>query len=510
MAEIESYPQSVKRMQPKMDLDDLKRYIGFCETDEAVLSAFWPCVEPELEPLCRDFYARAMAHPTTARVLHDPAQVERLMGTLKVWLKEMINGPWDDKYAVRRRKIGEVHVRVGLSHDAMFVAMGAMRDGLIRIAFQCALDSERAVRAIARISEIDLSLMTATYNEIRNQIAIRDFQLLLVEHIPSIVILADRQLQVVAATPAAEYRFGFTTQPLTRVEDVIPPNLWNAAGLETRLRRCLESGHAITLPRVDFELDRQPKHFAATLVPIDQRSGFVLLYFDDHTAAVENEALLQRQESLAQLGALSATIAHELRNPLAGISGALQVIASSLESDHRYHSIIGKVIDEIKSLNRLVTDLLAFARPREALLRHEVDLGEIVERVIEFARAEHPRIAFSIRGASTATADPDMVSQIIKNLVINACDALSERASARVELTLADDHIEVCDNGPGVPEEIQDRLFQPFYTTKLKGTGLGLAVSQRMALLMNMALVLDEAHQSGGACFRLQFDAPAA
>lgn len=497
-------PQSSWK-QSRMDLDELKQYVGFNEEDEQILSEFWPCVEPELEQLCRDFYARAMAHPTTARVLSDPAQVERLMKTLKVWLHEMINGPWDDTYAIRRRRIGEVHVHVGLPHDAMFVAMAAMRDGLIRIAFQCTCDSERTVRAVSRITELDLGLMTATYNELRSQIAIRDLQSLLVEHIPAIVILVDAESRVVAATPAAEFRFGFESHPDVLLHEVIPEALWDAAGLSDRLHRCLTTGRAITLPRVDFQLDRQARHFATTLVPIQHRGRFVLVYFDDHTAAVENEALLQRQESLAQLGALSATIAHELRNPLAGISGALQVISSSLESDHRYHSIIGKVIDEIKSLNRLVTDLLAFARPREAHLRQEVDLRQIVERIVDLSRTEHTHVSFHVTGAATATADPDMVRQIVQNLVVNACDALADRPGARIELRLTPSYIEVCDNGPGVPDEIKDRLFQPFYTTKLKGTGLGLATSHRMALLMNMTLSLQENNTHAGACFRLRF-----
>lgn len=486
-----------------MDLNELRKYVGFTDDDGATLAEFWPCVEPELEVLCRDFYARAMAHPTTARVLHDPEQVERLMKTLKVWLHEMINGPWDERYAIRRRRIGEVHVHVGLPHDAMFVAMGAMRDGLIRIAFDCAVDSERAVRAISRISEIDLSLMTATYNEVRHQIAIRDLQSLLVEHIPAIVILVDSDFRVVASTPAAEFRFGFESHPDVALSDVIPGALWDAAGLGDRLHRCLTTGRAITLPRVDFVLDRQARHFATTLVPIQHRGDFVLVYFDDHTAAVENEALLQRQESLAQLGALSATIAHELRNPLAGISGALQVISSSLESDHRYHSIIGKVIDEIKSLNRLVSDLLAFARPREAHFRHEVDLTQIVERIVDLSRTEYKHVEFHLTGSAVATVDPDMVRQIIQNLVVNACDAMADRPDARIDINLSAAFIEVCDNGPGVPDEIKDRLFQPFYTTKLKGTGLGLATSQRMALLMNMRLSLHEDSTHAGACFRL-------
>jgi signal transduction histidine kinase/truncated hemoglobin YjbI len=484
-----------------MELTELMAYVGFTDNDERCLKQLWPSVEPDVDALCTDFYARAMAHPTTAAVLHDPAQVQRLMATLRVWLFEMINGPWDQDYAQRRRRIGEVHVRVGLSHDAMFAAMAAMRDGLLRLALDCDdVDVRCSVRAISRITEIDLALMTRTYNEVRNQQAVRDVQSLLVEHMPAMVILVDEAGRVFASTPAAEHRFGFSGQSSPLLNEVLPTAVWDAIGLTERLRRCFESGRAITLPRVDVHSNETTLHFAVTIVPINHGRPMALLHMDDHTAAVTNESLLRRQESLAQLGALSATIAHELRNPLAGISGALQVIASSLESDHRYHAIIGKVIQQIKSLNRLVSDLLAFARPREAQLLPAVDLREIVDGVVALAQSDHPAVVFTVDGSRAAQADPDMFRQILQNLVLNACEAAGSNGGVSIELS--HETVTVRDNGPGIPHEMRDRMFQPFFTTKLKGTGLGLATSHRMAALMGMRLTLDP-DRGEGATFRI-------
>jgi two-component system sensor histidine kinase PilS (NtrC family) len=176
------------------------------------------------------------------------------------------------------------------------------------------------------------------------------------------------------------------------------------------------------------------------------------------------------------------------------------VIASSLESDHRYHAIIGKVIQQIKSLNRLVSDLLAFARPREAQLLPAVDLREIVDGVVALAQSDHPAVVFTVDGSRAAQADPDMFRQILQNLVLNACEAAGSNGGVSIELS--HETVTVRDNGPGIPHEMRDRMFQPFFTTKLKGTGLGLATSHRMAALMGMRLTLDP-DRGEGATFRI-------
>jgi signal transduction histidine kinase len=233
----------------------------------------------------------------------------------------------------------------------------------------------------------------------------------------------------------------------------------------------------------------------------------VLLHLEDHTAAVENEALLQRQESLAHLGTLSATIAHELRNPLAGISGALQVMSNAMAPEDRFAPIVGKVLDQTRSLNRLVSDLLAFARPRNPSITDALDLGPVVEQAMESARSDYPDCELVVQGRACASADADMVRQILLNLILNACQAMD--GAGRVTVELRDEGIVVADNGPGIPEALVASIFEPFVTTKVRGTGLGLAISQKLARLMGMQLDLlspgGESSRGGGAEFRLAF-----
>ncbi len=486
----------------RMLLNEFKNYVQFDAQDQDALRALWPSVEPMLDDICDDFYARAMAEATTVVVLHDPAQVARLMRTLRVWLKELLNGPWDEAYAARRRRIGEVHVQVGVRHDAMFTAMSTIRDWLFRAAV-AADDPGTAVRAVSRVTNMDLALMTSTYHEVRGMQAMRDVQALLVAHMPAMVMLVSDEGRVLASTPSVAFRFGHLSVDGRLLSQVLPDSLVQAMDLNERLARAFSSGLGVTLPRLDIELDGLTSHLAVTIVPIRRDSNVALVHIDDHTIAVRNEALLRRQESLATLGSLSATIAHELRNPLAGISGALQVIASGMEADNRYRPIISKVLDQIRSLNRLVSDLLSFARPREAVLQRDVALHSIAQDVTSLIAVDHPGVTFDVRGEGKAVADPDMLRQILHNLVNNACDAMENQGRVRVLIDGAGLLVE--DSGPGIDDATLERLFQPFFTTKLKGTGLGLATSARLADLMNASLRYLPGPSWGGAGFRLDF-----
>jgi signal transduction histidine kinase len=486
-----------------MNLEDFKAYVRFGDDDAACLRSLWPFVEPHLDAICDDFYSRAMAESSTVELLQDPVQVERLMRTLKVWIHELLSGPWDEAYAVRRRRIGEVHVLVGVRHNAMFTAMSVMREWLTRAAFESP-DPACCVQALSKVTNLDLALMTSTYHEVRSSQAMRDVQALIVAHMPAMVILIAEDGTALAATPSVAFRFGHNVVEGRPVSEILPPQLLAAIGLNERLQRAFFSGLGVTLPRLDLEIDGSVSHFAVTLVPVRRDVPVALLHIDDHTIAVRNESLLRRQESLATLGSLSATIAHELRNPLAGISGALQVIASGMESDNRFAPVIDKVLAQIRSLNRLVSDLLAFARPREASISQGVDLRSLAEDVVNLATVDFPDVHFTVDGQSRVAADADMVRQILHNLVNNACEALERKGS--VLITVTDDGLRLEDSGPGITAEVQARLFQPFFTTKLKGTGLGLATSARLAELMNARLRLTEAKQLGGAAFQLAFE----
>ncbi len=483
----------MSRMQTT--LDEMKDWTHFTDADADALRDAFPVIEPHLPRIIDRYYEEIQRHPGASAVLDGPAQVERLKGTLRQWLSEVFQGPHDAAYADRRRAIGWRHVQVGLPDRYMFTAMHTIQCEVLRV-FRADLDDPwRASEALQRVLTMDLALMTGTYVEARELKQLDTLHALLIEHLRTVVLLVGEDGVVRSATRAtAQLLMGHDGQGRPWTE-ALPTGLCEAADLPRHVERALSRHREVTLPRVDVE-DRS---FRIHIVPLEHELAAFLLQVEELTDAVEMEARLRRSESLAQLGALSAAVAHELRNPLAGISGALQVITRTMEQGSLHHQILGKVDGEVRRLNTLVTDLLSFARPGQAKMQ-KLALKPLVDEIIGMLGPEHPAVTFEVVGEGDAQADPHLVRQILHNLVRNAVDAVEERGVVRV--TLEDGHVWVADDGPGVPNDAVARIFEPFVTTKTRGTGLGLAISMRSAQAMEGDLRLEDGPLAG-ACFHL-------
>jgi PAS domain S-box-containing protein len=213
----------------------------------------------------------------------------------------------------------------------------------------------------------------------------------------------------------------------------------------------------------------------------------------DITARKIAEARLREQASLAQLGALAAVVAHEVRNPLAGLRASLQVIDGRCEARDR--SAIAAMIQRIDSLNDKVSDLLLYARPKPPR-RQMIDLMPLLSDVAVSAQASTGRSGapISVCGdRARVTVDPEMLRAAMLNLTLNACQAAGNR---EIEIVVTDGphecSIAVCDRGPGIAPEIRDRIFEPFFTTRVSGTGLGLAIVKRLMELHDGTVTLTD------------------
>ncbi|MFN0245922.1 MAG: two-component system sensor histidine kinase NtrB [Kofleriaceae bacterium] len=245
--------------------------------------------------------------------------------------------------------------------------------------------------------------------------------------------------------------------------------------------------------RADIEVVAADQHLTigATVSPLrdvrDQVIGRVV-NFTDLTELRRLEAQQQRSERLVTVGHLAAGIAHEIRNPLASISGSIELLRRSPQTSDDDRTLMNIVHREIERLNVLIGDLLDYANPKP---RHVVDfdLAVMVEEVLQVARGEPAfaaiDVALAVDKPMEVHADPAQLRQVVWNLVRNAADAaraggkhvsVSVRANAdRIEISIADD-------GPGIPSEQLAKIFDPFFTTKPKGTGLGLATSHAIVL----------------------------
>ncbi|MES2642781.1 MAG: protoglobin domain-containing protein [Myxococcota bacterium] len=488
--------------------DEMKSWMGFGPDDEARLRALWPLVQPHLFALTDTFYERILAHPGAAAVLKDEAQVERLKGTLRRWAEELLRGPWDEAYLLRRQRIGRVHVEVALPSRYMFTAMNIFRQGLSEIAARNLPPEEAAetARSLGRIADMDLAIMTGTYVESREERQIATLQDLIVSHMPVTVLLLDRNGLVTAATRPGTRLFGDVPVLGRQWWDALPPALVAVSQLAAHMETALATDREVSLTRVDVALDGQDRNFRISIVPLDHPHARVLLHVEELTEVILAEGRLLRAESLAQLGALSAAVAHELRNPLAGISGALQVIGRSLPDDDRRKPIMEKVEQQVRRLNLLVTDLLNFARPTEARLA-PVRLEEVARQVVDNVQREHPTVRITTTGTGMARADSNLVHQITLNLVLNAVQALDGPGAIQVDITPG--RIRVSDSGPGVPAADAERIFSPFFTTRARGTGLGLAICRKGASAMGGVLALASGPLAGASfLLELQPESP--
>jgi signal transduction histidine kinase len=486
------------------DWDEMKAYTGFCEADAAALREILPLAEPELPRLVDRFYSTIARFPDAAAVLSGPAQVQRLKLSLQAFIRDMLTGPHDGAYYEKRRRIGHVHVRVGLPERYVFTAMSLIRDDLCALV-QAGLPTAAAFtscKALMRITDLELAVMSSTYLEAHEAHRLRSLQDLIIENMPVTVLCLDTAGRVTSATRPSARLFGQEIDRGRHFGDFLPGDLVDAADLHSHVGRALATNREITVPRVLLGDRGTERHYRVTLVPLEHETARLLMHIEELTDVVQAEQRLQHAEALARVGSLAAHLAHEIRNPLAAISATLQVIVGTLPDDDRRRTILGKVQGQVHRLDRLVSDLLGYARPTKAKLE-VVDLAALAADAIR--QADVPA-ELRVDGAPRASADPQYLCQVLVNLLQNARDALLEAGldpAGRVRLRVGPGpELRVEDDGPGISEELRERLFEPFVTTKTKGTGLGLAISRK--LVRGMEGELDLLPGGPGARFRVQ------
>ncbi|MCS6816750.1 MAG: ATP-binding protein [Blastocatellia bacterium] len=208
----------------------------------------------------------------------------------------------------------------------------------------------------------------------------------------------------------------------------------------------------------------------------------------DITEQVLLERRMARAEQLALIGEMAAGLAHEVKNPLAGIKGALEIILDDLPEDNPHRSILRHVLEEIQRINRIITDLLDYARPRPPS-HVQTDVNRLIEHVVSATRVQlaNNHIVLEFHPAPELPSliiDPDELQKVVLNLLLNAIQAVRDHGHILVRTSYDPQEraikLSVTDDGEGIPPENLDKIFRPFFTTKKRGTGLGLATCQRI------------------------------
>lgn len=229
---------------------------------------------------------------------------------------------------------------------------------------------------------------------------------------------------------------------------------------------------------------------------------------ESRRALAEADREMMRQRLLAEMGKFALTVAHEVKNPLSIIKSSLDLLKKDPGSPSR-DTLTGYMEEEIRRLNRLIEDFLGFARPAKPRFR-EVELNNLLEQVVVRSELQvngsGPKIVADIASqASYTRADPDLITRALDNIVKNACQASGERGGVRVRAYTTDNTwvAVVEDDGDGIAAEHLDKLFEPFFTTRSKGTGLGLAFASQV-IRSHGGKILAENRREGGARFTVE------
>jgi PAS domain S-box-containing protein len=224
-----------------------------------------------------------------------------------------------------------------------------------------------------------------------------------------------------------------------------------------------------------------------TIVPFLDDQGRPYQYMAiryDITERKRSEDLLREQAALARLGEMAAVVAHEVKNPLAGIRGALQVISARMPGESRDRAVVGDILARLDSLNEMVHDLLVFARPRAPRMAR-VPIGPLIEATALLLKRD-PHLAhvdvLVHGGQQTVEADSELLQIVCSNLLLNAAQAMGGEGTVTVSVERNDGRCDLIfhDTGPGMPPEVRERMYEPFFTTKHRGTGLGLSTAKRL------------------------------
>lgn len=366
---------------------------------------------------------------------------------------------------------------------------------------------------------------------------LRDLHLRTVESIGSGLLTTDDQGRITSFNPEAERITGVTAKDASgrTLEGVIPGAVEILAGAE----RELSDGASVGRDRIAYQNVLGEDVFlgmAASSLRDEggNQVGHVVI-FQDVTDVVSMELELRQSERLAAVGEMAARMAHEIRNPLASISGSVQVLKASAtdeEVDTEQIRLMDIVVREVDRLNHLIGDFLRYSRP--APIKPEpVVLAHLVEEIAEMSQAQgesNIRVSLDLDAEVVVMADPSQLKAVIWNLWNNANEAMDGvgQLFARVRCVrrnVSQDHrpirrnepgegtdslqstdwiarFEIEDTGPGIAADAQAMIFEPFFTTKRDGTGLGLATVRRI-VEQHDGVIEALSGDSGGACFRV-------
>ncbi len=314
-----------------------------------------------------------------------------------------------------------------------------------------------------------------TENEFRNLYALhRD----VIESIPNGLFYTDFRGRIMFLNRSAEIITGIER---SRIIEMNLSELFNFIDLplkEGRHNGTIEIGGELR-KFIDISISSHRDNY-------DRAKGFVIT-FQDITKITEMERRIKEKEKLAAIGELSSNIAHEIRNPLASLRSSVELLREGRAGEDNKKRLMDIAIKETERLDKIITDFLLYSTPRLPDFA-EIELGGVLEETIEMLKSSLPKgvgeisVKTDIEDGIVIDGDTDKLKQIFWNLALNAVQSIDSCGEVRISLKKEVPYVKIliADNGTGISRENLQKIFYPFFTTKNKGTGLGLAMVYRI------------------------------
>jgi PAS domain S-box-containing protein len=354
--------------------------------------------------------------------------------------------------------------------------------------------------------------------KIENSIKVVQLRNQAFDYMNEAVLILDEKMEIVEINPAAEYMLGYANWET--VGQSYENILIGTDRLLPALNDALKGQATFNIGKASLNR-RNGQSFPVEVKVIPVVSGESVtgmeILITDISEHEESKAVTQQLEHRAVLGDYTAAFAHDVRNPINNISTGLQLLSASLDDKDPSQDVISKMLGDCTRLNHLMESFLAFSRPLEMKFE-AIEVESFLKRIIDrwqprMARVNVKSILNVNKDVMRITGDPRSLENVFTNLISNALEAMTETGDTlaikvgMVKEINGHPHVEisVSDNGPGIPEDVKERIFEPFVTTRKMGTGLGLAITKQIVNAHKGSIKVDSF--PGGTVFTVQLPA---
>ena len=485
--------------------EDLQQYVGWSSEDVVRIRAAVAIVAPHLPEIINDFYAEIARHPQASKVVTGgEAQIRHLKGTLRTWLDQLFAGPYDIEYVARRWRVGMRHVEIGLDQVYTNAALSRIQNGLIRL-LRDNWQKEQSellmtVQSLNKLINLDLAIIEDAYEtehvlyeqraeRARGEATFRN----LVETAGCMIVILRADHTIAYFSPYAEQLTGYSAK------DVVGHDYFSIflseedrPGKADIIRQVL-SGARIR----DYQNDvlclngtRRATLWNARRLDHYEDQRVCLAVGHDITSLKEAQSKTLQSERLATIGQMSTGLAHESRNALQRIQASAEVLELKVEENGEAMQMVRQIQTAQEHLHQLFDEVQGYAAP-VILDCSECQLSTVWREAwklltpLRHGRETH----FSENTGEldlTCSVDRFRMVQVFRNLLENSLAACSDPVNIGISCTesVHDNQtaiaVTISDNGTGFTPHQRERAFSPFFTTKSKGTGLGMAIAQRI------------------------------